>query len=89
MARKIEGIVTSDKMNKTITVAVSHQKKHEKYHKYFTVTNKFKAHDENEEAKIGDHVIIEETRPLSKEKRWKLLEIVTKAKQEEVTEVEV
>ncbi len=73
------GKVVSDKMDKTIVVAVETYKKHELYHKRIKYTKKFKAHDENNEAKIGDTVRIMETRPLSKDKRWRLVEIVEKA----------
>ena len=72
--RKIKGVVTSDKMNKTRVVTVSSLKKHPKYLKYYKTTTKFKAHDENNEYKTGDNVIIEETRPLSREKRWKIIQ---------------
>jgi small subunit ribosomal protein S17 len=72
--RKITGVVVSDKMAKTRVVAVSRLKKHPIYLKYFKVTTKFKAHDENNEYKTGDTVVIEETRPLSREKRWKIVE---------------
>ena len=72
--RKITGVVVSDKMTKTRVVAVSRLKKHPIYLKYFKVTTKFKAHDENNEYKTGDTVVIEETRPLSREKRWKIVE---------------
>jgi small subunit ribosomal protein S17 len=71
--RKITGVVTSDKMTKTRVVAVSTLKKHPKYLKYYKVTTKFKAHDENNEYKTGDTVVIEETRPLSREKRWRII----------------
>jgi small subunit ribosomal protein S17 len=71
--RKIIGVVTSDKMNKTRVVAVSSLKKHPKYLKYYKVTTKFKAHDENNEYKTGEKVTIEESRPLSREKRWKII----------------
>ena len=71
--RKIIGVVTSDKMNKTRVVAVSRLKKHPKYLKYYHVTTKFKAHDENNEYKTGDKVTIEEARPMSKEKRWRII----------------
>ncbi|MEK7653870.1 MAG: 30S ribosomal protein S17 [Patescibacteria group bacterium] len=74
--RRLQGVVVSDKMQKTAVVAVSHEKKHPKYLKYYTVTQRFKAHSENNEYKNGDVVIIEETRPLSKEKRWKIIEKV-------------
>ncbi|HZG86991.1 30S ribosomal protein S17 [Paenibacillus sp.] len=73
------GKVVSDKMDKTIVVAVETYKKHELYHKRIKYTKKFKAHDENNEAQIGDTVRIMETRPLSKDKRWRLVEIVEKA----------
>ena len=68
--RKITGTVVSDKMQKTRVVAVSSLKKHSKYLKYYTVTTKFKAHDENNEFKPGDQVWIEESKPISKLKRW-------------------
>jgi len=67
------GLVTSDKMVKTRVVTVSRMKKHPKYLRYFKVSQNFKAHDENNEYKTGDKVVIEETRPLSKEKRWKII----------------
>jgi small subunit ribosomal protein S17 len=70
------GKVVSDKMDKTIVVAVETYKKHNLYHKRIKYTKKFKAHDENNQAKIGDVVKIMETRPLSKDKRWRLVEIV-------------
>jgi len=73
------GRVVSDKMDKTIVVAVETYKKHSLYHKRIKYTKKFKAHDENNEAKIGDVVRIMETRPLSKDKNWRLVEIVEKA----------
>ncbi|TNJ62187.1 30S ribosomal protein S17 [Paenibacillus hemerocallicola] len=78
--RKVQiGKVVSDKMDKTIVVAVETYKKHSLYHKRIKYTKKFKAHDENNEAKIGDTVKIMETRPLSKDKRFRLVEIVEKA----------
>jgi len=70
MKRKLQGIIISDKMNKTRVVAITRLKKHPRYKKYYKVTRKFKVHDEKNEYKTGDKVIIEETRPLSKEKRW-------------------
>ena len=73
------GKVVSDKMDKTIVVAVEENVMHPLYGKTVRRTKKFKAHDENNEAKIGDTVRIMETRPLSKEKRWRLVEIVEKA----------
>jgi small subunit ribosomal protein S17 len=78
--RKVQiGKVVSDKMDKTIVVAVETYKKHSLYHKRIKYTKKFKAHDENNEAKIGDTVKIMETRPLSKDKRFRLVEIVERA----------
>ena len=68
--RKLSGIVVSDKMKKTVVVAVSHTKMHSKYLKYLTKTNRFKAHDENNEYHTGDKVVIQETRPISRDKRW-------------------
>jgi small subunit ribosomal protein S17 len=78
--RKVRvGKVVSDKMDKTIVVAVETAKKHPLYGKTMKRTKKFKAHDENNVAKIGDIVKIMETRPLSKDKRWRLVEVVEKA----------
>ena len=74
------GKVVSNKMQKTITVAVHRKVKHPIYGKFVNKTTKFKAHDEQNTAGIGDTVRIAETRPLSKEKRWRLVEIVEKAK---------
>lgn len=71
--RKLKGIVVSDKMKKTRVVAVERLKKHSRYLQYYKVTNRFKAHDEKEEYKLGDKVIIQETRPISKDKRWKII----------------
>ena len=80
-ARKVrEGIVVSDKMDKTITVAVEQRSKHPLYGKVMTSTLKLKAHDENNEAGKGDRVRVMETRPLSATKRWRLVSIVEKAK---------
>ena len=74
------GIVVRDKMDKTIVVAVSERVKHPLYKKIVNRTKKFKAHDENNACGIGDKVLIQETRPLSKDKCWRLVEIVEKAK---------
>ena len=80
-SRKVKvGIVISDKMQKTIVVAVEGKKKHPLYGKVLKVTNKFKAHDENNDAKVNDKVLIMETRPLSKQKRWRLVEVLERAK---------
>ncbi|GHU87071.1 30S ribosomal protein S17 [Clostridia bacterium] len=73
------GRVVSDKMDKTIVVAIEDRVKHPLYKKIVKRTYKLKAHDENNEARTGDIVEVMETRPLSKEKRWRLVEIVTKA----------
>ncbi len=74
------GVVTSDKMDKSITVSVLRNTMHPKYGKFVKVTKKFIAHDEKGECGIGDTVKIMETRPISKNKRWRLVEIVEKAK---------
>lgn len=78
--RILQGEVVSDKMQKTIVVKVSSRKMHRLYKKYITVSKKYKAHDENKEAHVGDIVRIIESRPISKEKCWRLLQIVEKAK---------
>ncbi len=74
------GVVTSDKMDKSIVVAVERRVKHPKYGKFVKKTSKFVAHDEKNECNAGDTVRIMETRPLSKLKNWRLVEIVEKAK---------
>ncbi|MEE9437375.1 MAG: 30S ribosomal protein S17 [Saprospiraceae bacterium] len=74
------GVVTSDKMDKTITVLVERKIKHPIYGKFMKKSKKFTAHDEKNECKEGDKVRIMETRPLSKKKRWRLVEILIKAK---------
>ena len=74
------GVVVSDKMDKTIVVAVKDSVKHKLYNKIIKRTYKLKAHDENNECKIGDTVKVMETRPLSKDKRWRLVQIVERAK---------
>jgi small subunit ribosomal protein S17 len=78
--REIIGKVVSDKMNKTIVVAVEVRHPHPRYGKIIKSTNKFKAHDEANTAGIGDVVRIVESRPLSRDKRWELLEILERAK---------
>ena len=80
LRKKRLGRVVSDKMDKTIVVAVETKVRHPLYGKTVNKTTKFKVHDENNEAKINDRVSIMETRPLSKDKRWRLVEIVEKAK---------
>ncbi|MBR1408336.1 MAG: 30S ribosomal protein S17 [Clostridia bacterium] len=74
------GVVVSDKMDKTITVAVKYRVRHPLYGKIINRTTKLKAHDENNECGIGDTVRVMETRPLSHDKRWRLVEIIEKAK---------
>lgn len=79
--RKIrEGVVVSDKMEKTVVVAVERMAAHPLYGKVIRTTKKLKAHDENNECRSGDRVRIMETRPLSREKRWRVVEILEKAK---------
>jgi small subunit ribosomal protein S17 len=74
------GLVSSDKMDKTITVTVKYKEKHPIYGKFVNKTKKYHAHDEKNEAQVGDRVLLMETRPLSKSKRWRLVEIIEKAK---------
>ena len=74
------GVVVSDKMDKTVVVAVKDSVQHPLYKKIMKRTVKFKAHDENNECGVGDRMMIMETRPLSKDKRWRLVKIVEKAK---------
>jgi small subunit ribosomal protein S17 len=76
----IIGKVLSNKMEKTIVVSVERKVMHPKYGKFIKMTSKFKAHDEKNECAIGDIVRVMETRPLSKDKRWRLVEIIEKAK---------
>ena len=76
----LQGVVVSNKMQKTIVVQIHQRKLHRLYKKYLTRTKKIKAHDEKNECAIGDTVRVVESRPLSKEKRWRLLSIVEKAK---------
>ena len=74
------GIVSSDKMDKTITVTVKYKEKHPIYGKFVNKTKKYHAHDEKNEAQVGDRVLLMETRPLSKTKRWRLAETLEKVK---------
>ena len=80
LRKEITGKVTSNKMDKSITVAVVQKQKHPKYGKFVTKTTKFHAHDEKNECGEGDTVLIMSTRPLSKTKRWRLVEIIERAK---------
>lgn len=74
------GLVTSDKMNKSVVVMVERRVKHPKYGKFVKLSSKFMAHDEKEEAHVGDTVRIMEVRPMSKLKRWRLVEVIERAK---------
>jgi small subunit ribosomal protein S17 len=78
--RTIKGVVISNKMDKTIVVKAERLVKHPVFHKYVRKHVKYKAHDEQNQSKLGDTVLIIESRPLSKEKRWRMLEILEKAK---------
>ena len=80
MARTITGVVTSDKADKTIVLSVHTRKTHPIYKKQYSVTTKFIAHDEKNEAKVGDKVVVVETRPISKRKRFTLEQVVETAK---------
>jgi len=79
--RVFEGVVVSDRMNKTIVVRVDTAKHHPKYKKRIIVSKKYKVHDEKNEAKIGDKIIFKECRPLSRSKRWTLVKIVLPKKE--------
>ena len=74
------GIVTSDKMDKTVVVTIKNRVRHPLYNKIVNDTVKYKAHDENNECGVGDKVLIMECRPYSKDKRWRVVEIIEKAK---------
>ncbi len=78
--RERVGVVVSNKMDKSVTIAVKTKMKHPIYHKFVNRTSKFMAHDEKNECNIGDTIKIAETRPLSKNKRWRLVEIIERAK---------
>ena len=80
-ARKVrEGVVVSDKMDKTVTVAVIERVRHPKYAKFVMRTKKLYAHDEANDANVGDKVRVMETRPMSKQKRWRVVEVLERAK---------
>ena len=81
-ARTREGVVVSSAMDKTIVVAVRRRVRYPRYRKYITVSKKFMAHDERNECNVGDRVIISESRPLSKNKRWRLRQVLEKAKKD-------
>ena len=76
--RVIQGTVVSDKMDKTVVVSVERRKKHRLYHKVVSFTVRFKAHDEANQCRLGDLVRIEESRPLSRDKRWCVIEVLTR-----------
>lgn len=78
--KRLVGVVTSDKMDKTVTVAVSTLKQHPLYKKTVKVTKKYKAHDEANECQLGDRVSIIESKPISRHKRWAVTEILERAK---------
>ena len=80
-SRTIVGLVVSDKMDKTVSVAIERRVKHATYGKYIRRTTKVMAHDENNECGIGDTVLVAETRPISKSKFWKLMQVVESATQ--------
>ena len=80
--RKLKGVVVSDKMQKTIVVEVTRRVQHQKYKKFINLKKKYHVHDEKEEAGLGDYVMMEESRPLSKLKRWTLKEIIKKGESE-------
>jgi len=75
-----EGVVVSDKMQKTVVVAVDRQVQHRKYKKFLRARKTYKVHDEKNDCKVGDRVRIEETRPLSRDKRWRLATVLERAK---------
>jgi small subunit ribosomal protein S17 len=78
-AKTREGVVVSSAMDKTVVVTVKRTVRHRRYHKYLTLSTKYLAHDERNECSVGDRVVISETRPLSKRKRWRLRTIVDRA----------
>ncbi|MBI2999401.1 MAG: 30S ribosomal protein S17 [Deltaproteobacteria bacterium] len=79
MRKERQGVVISNRMQKTVVVAVERMVMHPKYKKYIRVRNKMKAHDEGKQCQIGDRVLIEETRPLSRDKRWRVSRILERA----------
>jgi len=79
--RKLTGTVVSDRMDKTRVVAVERLTKHARYQKFFKITKRFKAHDEKNEFHTGDIVVMQETRPLSRDKRWEIVQIIQKGKE--------
>jgi len=81
--RRVVGVVVSDKMNKTVSIAIERRVKHPVVGKYIRRTTKLKAHDENNECRIGDRVAISECRPISKDKSWRVVDIVERAPEQE------
>ena len=79
--RKLIGVVTSDKMTKTCVVLVERRLSHKKYGKYMTKREKYKAHDEKNECHVGDRVVIVESRPLSREKRWRVEKLLERSQE--------
>jgi len=79
ISRQLKGLVVSDKMDKTLVVAVTRLKKHPRYKRYYKITKRFKVHDDENQYHIGDKVIIEETRPISKGKRWQVVALNKKS----------
>lgn len=77
-AKTLQGVVTSQKMNKTVTVLVGRRTKHPKYGKYISLSTKYHVHDEKEACNEGDTVLIQECKPISKTKSWKLVEVIQK-----------
>lgn len=85
-ARRLTGVVVSDKMQKTAVVEISHVRRHARYQKYYRVSRRLKAHNEGNAFHAGDTVVIEETRPLSRDKRWRIIGKTQTAKNEIVGE---
>ncbi len=79
MKQQLTGRIVSDKMAKTVVVSVERLKSHPKYKKRFKTNKKYKAHDENKQCKTGDTIVIEECRPISKDKKWKVVKVVSSA----------
>ncbi len=76
--KELEGIVISNKMQKTVVVEIQRQVKHPIFKKYYTLKKKYKAHDENSECQVGDRVLMRETKPISREKRWAVIKVLQK-----------
>ncbi len=82
--RQLTGTVVSEKMNKTRVVSVERLRKHARYDKFYKVTTRFKAHDESNQYKVGDKVVMEESRPMSRDKRWAIVKLVERPKIDKV-----